>query len=158
MLSYRVQSWFVDFAKSTLFKKPAPSPLPSLHTYNSVSLHVDLTLSSRLFTTAYFSIWLVPLLAVSVDCLYNVEVQQCRESYFFWSGQIASDDLLLVHTHRLTHAHTNNWKISIMIHLFGIKSEKKKAFNSNLGSSTRVSEAFTTTSCHHRCRDTLFNG
>ena len=45
------------------------------------ALHVDLTLADRLFTTAYFNTWIVPLLAVSIDC------------EFLDSGQIASGDL-----------------------------------------------------------------
>ena len=57
---------------------PAPSPSPSLQTHDSVSVHVDLILPCRPLTVAYFSIWLVPLLAVSIDCFCNVEVQRCK--------------------------------------------------------------------------------
>ena len=32
---------------------------------------------------AYFNIWLVPLLAVSIDCFCNVKALRCIESEFF---------------------------------------------------------------------------
>ena len=66
------------------------------------ALHVDLILPCRPLTVAYFSIWLVPLLAVSIDCFCNVEVQRCKESDFLGSGQIASGDLSA-----RTHTQTN---------------------------------------------------
>ena len=56
----------------------------------------------------------MPLLAVSIDCFCNVEVQQWKESDFLGSGQIASDDLS-ARTHTHTHTHTDKCKISIMI-------------------------------------------
>ena len=46
--------------------------------------------------------WLVPLLAVSIDCFCNVEVQRCKESDFLGSDQIASGDLSA-----RTHTQTN---------------------------------------------------
>ena len=54
----------------------------------------------------------MPLLAVSIDCFCNVEVQRCKESDFLGSGQIASGDLS-TRTH--THTHRDKCKISIMI-------------------------------------------
>ena len=81
---------------------------PSLQTHDSVSVHVDLILPCRPLTVAYFSIRLVPLLAVSIDCFCNVEVQRCKESDFLGSGQIASGDLSArTHTHTHTHTQTN---------------------------------------------------
>ena len=87
------------------------SPLPSLQT---TALHVDLTFADRPFTAAYFSTWIVPLLAVSIDCSCNIHAQGCKESVFFDSGQIASNDLS-GRTHARTHACTDNCKISIMM-------------------------------------------
>ena len=57
---------------------PASSPSPSLQTHDSVSVHVDLILPCRPLTVAYFSIWLVLLLAVSIDCFCNVEQSTLR--------------------------------------------------------------------------------
>ena len=68
---------------------------------------------------ACFNTWILPLLAVSIDCLCNVQAQRCKESEVFDSGQIASDDL----SARM-HAHTDNCKISIMI----IRSIRGMAF------------------------------
>ena len=52
----------------------------------------------------------MPLLAVSIDCFCNIEVQRCKESDFLGSGQIASGELSA-----RTHTHTDKCKISIMI-------------------------------------------
>ena len=77
----------------------------------------DLVLPCRLFTAAYFSIrycscyqtqW-----ATSVASKCSVAK---KGDYFLW-GQVASGDLPLV-SHLLTHAHTDNCNISIMIYMY----------------------------------------
>ena len=59
---------------------------------------------------AYFNIGIVALLAVSIDCFCNVKAQRCKESEFFYSVQIASNDLS-----GRTHTRTDNCKISTMM-------------------------------------------
>ena len=78
------------------------SPSPSLQTTVVQALHVDLTLADHPFMAAYFSTGIVPLLAVSIDCFCKVQAQRCKESQFFDSGQMASDDLS-GRTHARTH-------------------------------------------------------
>ena len=76
-----------------------------------VSVLFNLILLRRLFQVAYFSLWLVPLPAVSVHCLmYRPSPAMNRKNFFFSSGQMASRDLLLSH-----HSQTDKCKNSIMI-------------------------------------------
>ena len=72
------------------------------------------------------------LLAVSIDCICNIEVQRCKESDFLGSGQIASGDLSAS-----THTHTDKCKISIMmivcvvmrVHAFDVYNNQKDLHN-----------------------------
>ena len=102
--------WTISTSESCSFPS---SPSPSLQTHDSASVHVDLILPCRPLTVAHFSIWLVPLLAVSIDCYCNVEVERCKESDFLGSGQIASGDLS-ARTHVHTHMHTDKINVRIV--------------------------------------------
>ena len=48
-------------------------------------------------------LWIVPLVAVLSNCFCNVKAQRCKESDFFYSGQIALDDTFRTDTHTQMH-------------------------------------------------------
>ena len=84
-----------------------------------IVLFVDLTLACRSFTAANFSIWVVSLLAISIDSFCNVKAQRCKESGFFDSGQIFLGDTFR-RTDTLTNCKIslgNKTKILTAIHL-----------------------------------------
>ena len=79
---------------------------------NTNNLQVYPLLAYRLFTAAYFNVWLVPLLAVSSDCFCNVKAQRCKESGFFGQG---SNSFRWYFPDIWMDTHMDNCKISIMM-------------------------------------------
>ena len=110
--AYRIESLTpVKHPWTTLTSEFFSFMSPSLQTPSSVNLiHVDLTLTYHPFIVAYLNICLVPLLAVLIDCFYNVKAQRCKESKCFDRGQVATGDTFRMDA--CTHVRTDDCKNS----------------------------------------------